>query len=149
MGHRYSIIPYVNLPEGWLGPVTGETEGQTIDRLPVTDPWSLGSRALGFLWIHQPPSSGAHTAGYRVLKLTSERKKWPWFDQFRCTFSEGLQREVRNLWKVLRAPGQRSHAIVWTGDHPDVWKIRHPDARRIKNWVRDPTCRLITFTTSP
>ena len=59
-----------------------------------------------------------------------------------------LQREVRNIWKVLHAPEQRSHAVVRTasrfGDHSDVWKIRHPDGR-IKNWVRDLACRLVTI----
>lgn len=63
-----------------------------------------------------------------------------------------LQREVRNLRKkVLRAPGQRSHAVEVAvtrtaselGGHSNVWKIKHPNGR-IKNWIRDLTCRLIT-----
>ena len=48
MGHRYSIIPYVNLPEGWLGPVTGETEGQTIDRLQISNPLAAGFTSVEF-----------------------------------------------------------------------------------------------------
>ena len=63
-----------------------------------------------------------------------------------------LQREVRSLRKkVLRAPEQRSHAVKVAvartaselGSHSNVSKIKHPNGR-IKNWVRDLTCRLIT-----
>ena len=64
-----------------------------------------------------------------------------------------LQREVRNLRKkVLRAPGQRYHAVRVAvtktasklGGHSNVWKIKHPN-EQIKDWVRDLACWLITI----
>lgn len=53
--------------------------------------------------------------------------------------------------KALRVPGQCSHAVEAAlvkaassefGGRLEVWKIKRPGGR-IKDWVRDPTCRLI------
>jgi hypothetical protein len=68
-----------------------------------------------------------------------------------------LHNEVRKLRvKVLRAPGQRSHAVEAAltkaarefEGHSDIWRIKRPDGR-IEDWVRDLTCRLICIRHVP
>ena len=66
-----------------------------------------------------------------------------------------LHKEVRRLCtKVVRAPGQHAHAVEAaiskaTNDfEADAWRIRRPNGR-IKNWVRNLSCKLISIQHLP
>jgi hypothetical protein len=68
-----------------------------------------------------------------------------------------LSKEVKRLRvKVLRAPGQSFLAVETalaraankSGGQPDIWRIKRDDGR-IKDWVRDLTCKLICIRHVP